>query len=609
MKRALSLIATVAILAIPAFQAKPITIKGSDTMVILGQRWAEEYMNSHPGVIVQVTGGGSGVGIAALINGTTDVCEASRAMKGSERDKLRDRYFTTGVEIAVAKDGITFYLNEANPVSELSLSQIKDIYTGKITNWKQVGGPDAKIILYGRENSSGTYVFVKDNVLNGADYAPSTQTLPGTAAIVNAVAKDKYGIGYGGVGYAKGVKHTRVKKDAQSPAYEPTKENVMTGRYPVSRDLYWYLREKPTGQIKNLVDWVLSPGGQEIVTKVGYFPVKSPHRVGRNAAGARLPAAPPCPETESEGMTARSLTGKPRLTERSIEALIAFVAMSTIASILLIFVFVMREALPIFTDPRVQAEASIARFFSTVVWQPVSDWPRYGFAPLILGTLKVTLVALLFAIPVGVGAALFTSEFAHPRVKEFLKPIVELLAGIPSVVLGFLALMVLASILQSIFHYSSRLNALNAGIALGIAVIPTIFSVSEDALNAVPRSLREASYALGGDPWQTAWWVTLPPHRLVSWPAFSLVWAARFGQTMIVLMASGNASLLTASLFDSTRTLAATIAAELGEVVFGEPHYNTLFFIGTLLFSLTFAVNLGAHVMVGRLKRKLAGKL
>jgi phosphate transport system substrate-binding protein len=243
-------------------------------MIILGQRWAEEYMASHPGIVVQVTGGGSGVGIAALINGTTDICQASRTMKGSEKDKLKERYFSTGVEIPVAKDGVTFYLNENNPVSELSLPQIRDMYTGKITNWRQVGGLDAKIILYGRENSSGTYVFVKDKILKGADYTPSTQALPGTAAIVNAIAKDKFGIGYGGVGYAKGVKHSRIKKDAQSPAYEPTEENVMSARYPVSRNLYWYTREAPTGEVKKLVDWVLSPTGQQVVTKVGYFPVK-----------------------------------------------------------------------------------------------------------------------------------------------------------------------------------------------------------------------------------------------------------------------------------------------------------------------------------------------
>src|SRR6266850_5008933 len=148
-------------------QGETITIKGSDTMVILAQRWAEVYMSKHPGVTIQVTGGGSGTGISALINGTTDICNASRPMKKSEKEKLKQRFNTLGVEIKAAKDGLAVYVNEANAVKELSIDQLKSIYTGNTTNWKDVGGPDAKIILYGRENSSGTYVYFKDNVLGG----------------------------------------------------------------------------------------------------------------------------------------------------------------------------------------------------------------------------------------------------------------------------------------------------------------------------------------------------------------------------------------------------------------------------------------------------------
>ena len=257
-----------------AFAGKSITLKGSDTLLILGQRWAEIYMNQNPGAIIQVTGGGSGVGIAALINGSTDICQASRPMKSSEIDKLKERFNTTGVEIPVARDGLSIYLSEENKISELTLDQLKGIYIGKITNWKDLGGEDAKIVLYGRENSSGTYSYFKDNVLKGLDFAAQTQTLPGTAAIVNAVSKDKYGIGYGGAAYAKGVKYCKVKKDATTPGYEPTLENIQNGKYPISRYLYWYVRNKPTGEIKKFVDFALSPQGQEIVTKVGYFPVK-----------------------------------------------------------------------------------------------------------------------------------------------------------------------------------------------------------------------------------------------------------------------------------------------------------------------------------------------
>ncbi|MBI5730746.1 MAG: phosphate ABC transporter substrate-binding protein [Ignavibacteriales bacterium] len=253
---------------------KVITVKGSDTMVILAQRWAEKYMAEHPGITVQVTGGGSGTGIAALINGTTDICNSSRPMKPSEREKLKIRYASLGVEIKSAKDGLSVYLNDANTIHELSIEQIKNIYTGKTTNWKDVGGKDSKIIVYGRENSSGTYVYFKDNVLGGEDYTSSMQSLPGTAAVVNAVAKDKNAIGFGGAAYAKGIKFAGVKKDANSKAYLPTAENVKSGDYPISRFLYMYTKSRPTGELKDYIDWILSAEGQAVVTQVGYFPVK-----------------------------------------------------------------------------------------------------------------------------------------------------------------------------------------------------------------------------------------------------------------------------------------------------------------------------------------------
>jgi phosphate transport system substrate-binding protein len=268
----------IAILASAVFgffrPTETITVKGSDTMVILAQRWAEIYMQQHPGTIIQVTGGGSGTGISALINGTTDICNSSRPMKPSEKDKLKQRYNTLGVEIKTAKDGLSIYVNEINPVQELSLAQLKAIYTGQITNWKEVGGPDQRIILYGRENNSGTYVYFKDNVLKGEDYTSTMQSMPGTAAVVNAVAKDKFGVGYGGAAYGKGIRELKVKKDANSTAYTPTEENVKSGNYPISRYLFMYVRSRPTGVLKDYIDWILSPEGQSVVTKVGYFPVR-----------------------------------------------------------------------------------------------------------------------------------------------------------------------------------------------------------------------------------------------------------------------------------------------------------------------------------------------
>lgn len=251
---------------------KTVTVKGSDTMVLLGQRWAEEYLKKNPGERIQVTGGGTGTGIAALVNGTTDIAMASRAIKEAEAQQVQARHKTASQEIAVAKDGVTFYVNEANPITALTQEQLKGIYVGDITNWKEVGGPDTTIAVYSRENSSGTYVFVKEHVLQGEDYASNTLTLPGTAAVVNAVAQETNGIGYGGSAYAKGIKELKVRVGTEEIA--PSQENIQSGKYPLSRNLFFYVRGEPGGSIQQFITFALSPEGQQIVTQVGYFPVK-----------------------------------------------------------------------------------------------------------------------------------------------------------------------------------------------------------------------------------------------------------------------------------------------------------------------------------------------
>jgi phosphate transport system permease protein len=293
--------------------------------------------------------------------------------------------------------------------------------------------------------------------------------------------------------------------------------------------------------------------------------------------------------------------------ERVIESLLRVCAVSAVVGLVLIVVFVFREAWPILADPETQKESSLAGFFATPLWQPVGDVPKYGLLPLLSGTLKVVLVAMLFAVPLGVLAAVFSAEFAPARFREVLKPVIEMLAGIPSVVLGFFALMVLATWLQSVTHSPMRLNAVSAGIALGLGVIPTIFTVAEDALRAVPRSYREASLGLGASAWQTAWHVSLPAASAGVAAGVLLGLARAVGETMIVLMASGNAAIHSADPFDSVRTLSASIAAELAEVVVGSPHYSTLFFLGALLFTVTFLINVAAGVFVERLRKRLAG--
>ncbi|HYH07801.1 MAG TPA: phosphate ABC transporter permease subunit PstC [Thermoanaerobaculia bacterium] len=274
-----------------------------------------------------------------------------------------------------------------------------------------------------------------------------------------------------------------------------------------------------------------------------------------------------------------------------------------IVFIFLIFLFTFKETVGVLNAHTMKA------FFlaNPPVWQPTSDIPKLSLIPIILGTLKATVVGMLFACPVGVCAALFSSEFAPPRLREVIKPVIELLAGIPSVVMGFFALIVLATWLQDLFGFTYRLNAVNAGLALGFALVPIVYTISEDGLSAVPRAYREASFALGATRFQTAWKVVLPAAAPAVFASFVLAFGRAVGETMILLMAGGNAAITSLSLLDPLRTLSATIAAEMGEVVVGSEHYAALFFMGTLLFVITFVSNSMGQWVIARMQQRLQG--
>ncbi len=264
-----------AVLALCAsLQAGNITVKGSDTLVILAQKWAEIYMGKHPETKIQVTGGGSGVGFAALQNQTTDIADASRSIKAKEVESCVKAFGKRPREYKVAIDGLSIYINNDNGIKELSLEQLQGIFTGKIKNWKDIGGNDAPITVYSRENSSGTYEFFKEHVLKGQDFAASAQTMPGTAALLQAVAKDKNGIGYGGAAYGQGAKAIGVKKDAGSKAVEPNEETVLNQTYPIWRYLYNYVNPAlDKGEVAAYLNWIRSDEGQKIVKDVGYYPL------------------------------------------------------------------------------------------------------------------------------------------------------------------------------------------------------------------------------------------------------------------------------------------------------------------------------------------------
>lgn len=255
-------------------RAAQITVKGSDTMVTLGQKWAEVYMQKRPGAKIQVTGGGSGTGMAALQNQTTDLANSSRSIRPKEVAECIKAFKKRPTEYKVALDGLSVYVHESNLVTELSIEQLEQIFTGKIVNWKDVGGKDEAMTVYSRENSSGTYEFFKEHVLQGKDFTAKAQTLQGTAQVVQAVAKEPKGIGYGGAAYSAGVRQLKIKKDAGSPAIEPTEENIVSHTYPIWRFLYVYVNPNiDKGEIADYLKWIRSDEGQAVVKDIGYFPL------------------------------------------------------------------------------------------------------------------------------------------------------------------------------------------------------------------------------------------------------------------------------------------------------------------------------------------------
>lgn len=347
-------------------------------------------------------------------------------------------------------------------------------------------------------------------------------------------------------------------------------------------------------------------------------------------------------EKKYGGNTRSLLRKRFRIGEFLVEKFITVVALISFVMIILIFVFVFREASPIFLSKEQDASMVIEEEQETygeidgtlrvttsgkssletsggegkgtlknligTTWQPISEQPKYGLLSLIVGSFKVTIVAVLFATPMALLAALFTAMFAPKWAKEVLKPSIEILAGFPSVVIGFFALIVMATVFQNFFGFEYRLNAFLGGIALSLAVIPIIFTVTEDSLSRVPKVLTEASFALGATKWQTAIFVVFPAATPGIFAAILLGIGRAFGETMIVMMATGNAAIFSGNFFEPVRTMSATIGAEMAEVIFGDTHYNILFLIGSILFIFTFTLNAIAEVFIRqRLMKRFQG--
>lgn len=252
----------------PSYLGPPVLrLKGSDTMLPMARLWAEEYMLANRGMSIYVEGGGTATGAAALANGTADICMASRPLRPQEAQRLAENYNTVGISILVAKDALSVYVHPENPVQVLSLSDLKGIYQGEITNWSQLGGNDLAIDVVNRSPNSGTFLYFQQHVLGGENYTASSRTLPTTRQVVQAVAENPSAIGYGGIAYESDVAHCKIN------SVEPSTQSVADDTYPLTRYLYLYTVDTPRGRSKNFINWVISKEGQDIVKRSGYFPI------------------------------------------------------------------------------------------------------------------------------------------------------------------------------------------------------------------------------------------------------------------------------------------------------------------------------------------------
>lgn len=318
------------------------------------------------------------------------------------------------------------------------------------------------------------------------------------------------------------------------------------------------------------------------------------------------------PEKPFQSSFGKKIKRSTRIKEGIIRIFFAVNGIMALVFIILIFIFLFKEGFKalehiglldfLFFD-QVQQDGSVSRVYD---WYPTSEEARYSLIPLILGTLVTAIPATIISTIFGVAAGIYLSEITNPKLKEFLKPLIELFAGIPTVVLGFIMLVVGASFFNDLLHPANRLNAFIASIGLSFVIIPIIASLTEDALHSIPNDLRMASYGLGATKWQTVRHVILPAAFSGVSASIILGFGRAIGETMIVLMASGNAANITADIFKSVRTMTATIAAEMGEVSNGSDHYYALFFIGIVLFTITFFLNLIAEIIINRMRKKNA---
>ena len=642
-------------LSLPAILAAQ-RIKGSDTVLPLTQSLSEIYMRQNPNATVTVTGGGSGVGISALMEGTTDLAMASRRIKFSEKMKMKQSKHDPA-EVIVAYDALAIIVNPENPVRQLTREQLENIFRGKITNWKEVGGKDMKIVVYSRETSSGTYEFFKESVLKNKNYMSSILSMPATGAIIQSVRQTKGAIGYVGLAYLnRYVKALAVSYDGGRHYVHPSVKSAMRKEYPIVRPLYYYYDKKNETAVKPFLQFTASPESRKKTLELGFIPrtvsgfvtsivilliigflfteavglfsnpvVEKGYVLAVNPANTveRLNAQQIKQIFDEEITNWKDVGGSDmpvktfRLedldkyySEKELGAEYEHAGKKIAEQIHKtpgIIAFVPDVLVKDQPDVRIMPDnnISVKDVLGGNEWFPTATpSPIFGILPLISGTLWVSFFAILIALPFGLAVSIYMAEVAHFKVRKALKPIIELLNGIPSVVYGFFGLTIIVPFLQNTFNLPVGESGLAGSIVLAIMALPTIITVAEDAMRSCPRSMREASLALGATQWQTIYKVVIPFSMSGITSGVVLGIGRAIGETMAVLMVTGNAAVMPTSILEPLRTIPATIAAELGEAPAGGAHYQALFLLGVILFFITLIINSCVEIVSARNKLK-----
>ena len=486
-------------------------------------------MAENPQVRISVTGGGSGTGIASLINGTIQIANASREMSAEEIARgEEERHHAREVHRGPGRHRRGG--QPANPVQRPDpAAALRHVHGQDHPLVASVGGEDRPVVLLSRESNSGTYVYFLEQVVrlgnskSKALFSPETLLMPSSEGISAEVRQNPNAIGYDGLGYVTpDQKMIAVARTAAGPYVLPSVRTVLDKTYPVSRPLFMYTAGEPTGAVKEYLDWVMGDG-QKLVTG----------RRVRAAGGERRMSTSPIPGDVEARPSARGGRGSP---SSPLETLIRVLGFSTIG-----FVLPDLPLPPARRACRCSSRCRPGSLFSTR-WYPT--FGIFGTLPLILGSILVTLLAIVIALPLGVATAVFVREVAPRWAREILKPIIEVLAGIPSVVLGFFGMTFVAPLVREVLGAPTGLTAFSGAFILAYMALPTIISVAEDALDSVPKSYRDAGLAMGATRWQTIWRVVVPAARSGILTAVMLGMGRAIGETMAVMMVTGNAAVL-----------------------------------------------------------------